>query len=265
MMVAGTVLRDLLPRRLRIPGDDTPWVEVRDRRRSVRSALAAGRLLTIAGVIVLIATVLMVLLDTGDTLAFAVVVGLTLLGLLGSAAWVLWYRYQESTGAIQRRQLQLLSSRLGSARPVERSRDRRQPADDATAPASGRRPDPDAEPRSARRASALPDPRGLDRPERTERESRRTPDSQVERAGAARRAERSPARREPHADHHPVAPRNDRPAPRLPGRAPLSRQAQPVAGPEREVQSPAAPHRPRGPEQRPSEARTRRSGTRLRP
>ncbi len=114
-MAAGTVLRDLVPRRLRVDDDDTPWVTVRDRRRVVRVAVVGGRLLTIAGITILAATVALVLLDAADRVALGLVVGLTVLAIIACAGWVVWYRYQESTGAIQRRQLQAIAGRLGRA------------------------------------------------------------------------------------------------------------------------------------------------------
>ncbi len=264
MMVAGTLLRDLLPRRLRIPGDDTPWVDVRNRRRTVRSALAGGRLLTIAGVILLFATTLMVLLDTVDTTAFAVVVGLTLLGLVGSAAWVLWYRYQESTGAIQRRQLQVTSSRPGPARPADRTHARRPPSDDPDAPGTGSRPGSERGPRPARPDADDPQRRRPEPPERREREGRRTPDAPVERAGTARRTERYPARPGSQTDHRSLAPRDDGSAPGPPRRDPSRQPARQPLDSERDVRDGAASAPTGGSEPRPGAPGSWPSGSRSR-
>ena len=113
MMVVGTVLRDLVPRRLPVGDDEAPWVTVRDRRRVVRVSLLGGRVATIAGVTILLTTLVLVLIDPSDRVALTLVIGLSILAFLGCAGWIVWYRYQESTGAIQRRQLRAIARRLG--------------------------------------------------------------------------------------------------------------------------------------------------------
>lgn len=252
MMVAGTVLRDLIPRRLRVPGDDRPWVTVRDRRRTMRSALAGGRLLTIAGIVILLATVVMVFFDTADTAAFAIVVGLTLIGLIASVGWVLWYRYQESTGAIQRRQLQLIASRLGAVRPVAENRERLPVPKDRVDDRSRTAPDSEAERWSARRvAPSPPDRRLRDDGSEAARTDRRAVERNNGQPAFPRSNERYPARREiQHSDHHPVARRNDRPAPRPPSRDLLRQPTQPGEGTERVRRDNV--DRSRGPESRPA-------------
>ncbi len=251
-MVAGTVLRDLIPRRLRIPSDDTPWVTVRDRRRTVRSALVGGRLLTIAGIAVLLATVVMVFLDTADTAAFAVVVGLTLSGAVACVGWVLWYRYRESTGAIQRRQLQLVASRLGAVRPVAGSRERLPVRENRVAHRPRTRADSESEQRSARRVAPSPlDRRPTDVDPGAVRTDRRGVERDNGQPALPRSTERYLARREmQHIDHHPVARRNDRPAPRSPSGDPLRQPAQPGEGTERIRRDNV--NRSRGPESRPA-------------
>lgn len=254
MVVAGTVLRDLLPRRLRVPGDDTPWVAVRDQRRTVRSALVAGRLLTISGIVVLLATVVLVFLQIADMVGFTIVVGLTVLGVVACAGWLLWYRFQESTGAIQRRQLQLIATRLGSPRRVKAPADQPPAREEKVAPRSGARPAPEANQRSRAHDVSRPADRGQirSRPE-APRDSRHPSRRDYGQHGSSRRAERDPALREPgHTDHRPTAPRNDRLTPRPPTRDRLRQTVQQGEGSEYVRQE--APTRSRISESRPTAA-----------
>lgn len=115
MMVVGTVMGDVIPRRFPTMGDDTPWVDVRGRRRTVRTLRAVGRISIMVGLLILAVTVVLVLVDAGDGTAWATVVGVTVVLSLAAIAWTFWFRYQESTGAIQRRQLRAIRARLGPA------------------------------------------------------------------------------------------------------------------------------------------------------
>lgn len=114
MMVVGTVMGDVIPRRFPTMGDDTPWVDVRGRRRTARTLRAAGRISTVVGLLILAVTVVLVLVDAGDRTAWATVIGVTVVLLLAAVAWTFWFRYQESSGAIQRRHLRAIRARLGS-------------------------------------------------------------------------------------------------------------------------------------------------------
>lgn len=244
VMVAGTVLRDLMPRRLRIAGDDTPWVDVRDRRRTVRSALVGGRLATIAGVLVLLATALLVVLDPSDGIALTVVVGLTVAGVLGCVGWVVWYRYQESSGAIQRRQMRLIASRLSSPvrppatqhrRAHEDRPDTRFGAPPARAQERQRRQDPERGERPAGGNGRPGDGAGRSTAV-TDREPSRLP----------RGTGNDSMRQELQPDHRPIAPQHDRSqSPRPPTRDPLHRAPHPPIRSERPGRDVPSASRPR--------------------
>lgn len=222
-----------------------PWVDVRDRRRTVRSALVGGRLATIAGAVVLLATVLLVGLDSSDGVALAAVLGLTLLGLVACAGWVLWYRYQESSGAIQRRQMRLLASRLG---PAGRSANSRQ------SHVRNDRPDtrPDGRPvrpqeRQRRRESDWEERQPRRDSQRETGTARRESDPNQDPVRPPRRPASSPNRRDGPTEHHRTAPQHDRSeAPRPPSRDPQRRPTQllaPSGRTDRGVPSPTQPRR----------------------
>ncbi len=116
LIAAGRACTDLIPRRFPPPSDEQGWLEVRDRRRLVRLLHAAGRLMVILGLGLLVVTAGLILLSASDGTALAVVLALAIGGVLVGAGLLAWYRYQDSTGAIQRRQLDVVRARLGPAR-----------------------------------------------------------------------------------------------------------------------------------------------------
>ena len=251
MIVLGTILRDLVPRRLRIASDDTPWVEVRDRRRTVRIALAGGRLVTIAGAVVLLATVLLVLLGTGDGIALAVVTGLTLVGLAACLGWVLWYRYQESSGTIQRRQMRLIASRLGPAGRPATSRPIPVRDDRPAAREDGRPVHPQERQRR----------RDADRDDRQPRHDRRTSPEAGRSTSVVddllsrppRRRGNSSTRGDLQTNQRPTAPQHDRSeSPRPPPRDSHRGATQPPVLAERPVWDTPSTSRPRRSESRPT-------------
>lgn len=192
MMVAGTILRDLLPPRLRIRDDDTPWVTVRDRRRAARASLVGGRLATLAGIAILTATVLLVVIEPSDRIALTVVIGLSVLTLAACVGWVAWYRYQESTGAIQRRQLMAIAGRLAPVDAQEPAGRASRPRDTGRSGLDQRRSDRDRPVMAGSNRSARQDSgsRRNDRGEVPDRESLGSDRSQWAGGAAARRQTR---------------------------------------------------------------------------
>ena len=197
MMVAGILLRDLVPRRFPVVADETPWIEVRDQRRTIRTVRVAGRLATVAGVTVLLVTVVLVLLDASDGIAWTTVTGVAMVAVLAAVGWVFWYRYQESSGAIQRRQLRAVAARLGTTSGRSTGRE-------TSPPRSGRLV-------SQRRPSRSPSVESVDRDEdqslaRLSRTDRRVePEAPV--SADRRRGRTQPSWR---ADDERVPPRADR-------------------------------------------------------
>jgi hypothetical protein len=184
LIAAGRACVELVPWRLPAPSDDQEWLEVRDRRRLVRLLRAGGRMLVVVGVVLLLTTGVLVVMGASDRVALTTVLIVGIGGMLAAAGLLGWYRYQDSTGAIQRRQLRAIRSRLGSTQPGNARRHDEQAG--RTARAEGQR-DPDE--RGQRRAVGG---------RRSERATRRvaSPERELPDARLSRDPERGPEPRQ---------------------------------------------------------------------